>query len=449
MVSAVLENDPSKGGGAALLKVDLKSWKAEESIRSKFARERNFSVSIKEARSEEYLQETENIHSLDLTERFFKVEKVSLSDDELILSIPQAITQRLVKNFFVFKVKAGKVVIPDLWVQATSLTLFTGRSGEGEDDTLEDEEEVEAGSPGEGAGAGSGDGSGDGLGEISLEGAEESQAGEAPGGDEADISEDSKPEDSNLRTEADREEPFGGEGSTKSTDEAEENEDERLGSEDKDSLGEEDKILPELYETSDTEKVPEIAPDLLKERDQGRRRGAWSYILLLLLIPLAYLVFAFFSSYWPFAPGQGSVADNNQNQNSSSGSQRTLKDPDFFISGCWAAADGLMGGEQSPEYTVDYTYCFTSPQEARVTISDLDENGKIMDVCTTTAVFYIIETRLILQEHPDGPVCQKSADTSYHSSILACELSSDLSADCSITNQGSNSSISAIFRRLT
>jgi hypothetical protein len=412
MFAGKLENDPLRGAGFALLKVDLSSTEGE-AVKRRLIRERSFSVSIQEVSSEEYLQKSESFSPYDLNEVFFKVNEFSFDREGLVLSIPPAITSNLTKNFFNFKVKAGNVVVSIGEVGADGLILAL-ESFRGKDlSYVEPAEDI-------------------------LEEPEEDPVEDYP--------EDS-PEDYNQDPEDEPEPDF----------EAEEPLEEELSLEGDHLQGEEEEFEgpvedynPEPPDEAKEEEPLDIftgIPEELSDKRGARKWAPYFIPLLILLIPLLYLLLAFWGSYWPFVQ-KPTVAENIPNRIPPPVDE-IIRDEEYFRSGCWSAAGGLMGGEQKPEHSVDYTYCFTSPYEARVTISALDANGKILDVCTTTAVFQMAEKRLAIHEHPDGPVCQNSPDTSYYSSILACDLSSGGAADCSITSQDAKLKISAVFRRLS
>jgi hypothetical protein len=106
-----------------------------------------------------------------------------------------------------------------------------------------------------------------------------------------------------------------------------------------------------------------------------------------------------------------------------------------------------MGGSTSAEIPVDYVYCFTSGENAVVSIVERNQNGEVSDVCRTTAVFRVNGRKLLLREHPDGPLCQNSPDASYLSSSLSCDLTKYGLANCTITTAGNPDNILAVFKR--
>jgi hypothetical protein len=511
---ALLENDPNREDGFALLKVDLTT---RESIAKKPLLNpdtQEYDISIKEVRSGEYLQKGVNANFWRSKESFFKVAKESLTPDELILSIPPSITEKLVDNLFYFSVKDDKVSFPELMVQAENIkrsfkpiykdapvidwdrvpqntadsdvkmvsvprpttttpppqeedlksnTKIDALSQSNTQKHLEKEELVEEVKPKEKE-------------EITQKPKEEIKQEpkyltilelEAQILKESKLNSAKEPEhDAKEFKEADETREVIEEKVKIFSEHLQETKEEQsLEREPKTEFSPKyqddyDKYTKETIKDGSehhktlTNLVPKKIHDTSSDKSDDESykpfRKNFKYLWLLLIIPLAWLLLAYLLNFFPFASDMSeTIVETEPTPEVVSPPLQVaeVKDPLYFTEGCWETGSGLMGGTNGPELSVDYTYCFTSPNEALVTISELDTNGHLLDICRTTASFQLIGNKLTLNEDPGGPICQNFPDVSYYSSSLSCDITQYGLSNCEISSVGLPDKIIAIFKK--
>ncbi|MDR1035629.1 MAG: hypothetical protein LBT40_03350 [Deltaproteobacteria bacterium] len=143
---ASLENDPERGSGWALLRLEVPP--GDRSALSA-AGDAPFSFSVKDAQSGEWLQRPRTRRVWSLKEHYFQAERRVTRPGELAVLIPPAVTERLVENLFFFSVKGAGLSYPDLMVQAghilTASTpiILAPKPGQRDDDCAEEDDAPE------------------------------------------------------------------------------------------------------------------------------------------------------------------------------------------------------------------------------------------------------------------------------------------------------------------
>ncbi|MDR2459338.1 MAG: hypothetical protein LBE38_00940 [Deltaproteobacteria bacterium] len=452
MAVAILENDPKRQNGFALLQVDLTG---EAGINQKFLLDpeiREYLLSIREVQSGNYLQKTKGLNSWRRSEYFFKVKMERLTDQELVLSIPPEITERLVENLFYFTVKAEGISFPDLMVQAgdistASKTIYMAPIN------LDDEDE------------------------------EDDETGPV----DTDLKIDTPPmEPTNLQEETkislDHEKGAEPPSSPEHSESMSEAQIAPTVLENKPEPAEPQKpsivpisvatgpppievaaipppiaVAPPPIEVAATPPLIEVVPPYVPPKneniyepvlypssyvpasDDKRKRNLWWLLLLIPLVLFPLLAYGF--GFWPFG-----------DKESLTSSAQVEIPRDYYLEGCWdsATASGLVGGfDYGPWYQVTYRYCFSSPSAATVTITNQDEKGRVVDICKVNASHTMTGNQLVLVEDEEGPVCQNDPGVSYYSSSLTCNFLLDGSTSCRINTDGSDEILEADFNKVS
>ncbi|MDR1079595.1 MAG: hypothetical protein LBQ79_01180 [Deltaproteobacteria bacterium] len=477
---ASLENDPKRGAGWALLRVEIPP--ADSRVLAA-AGEVPMSFSVKDAQTGEWLQRPRTRRLWSLKEHFFQAERRPSGPGELAVSIPPAVTERLVENLFFFTVKGAGLFYQDLMVQAghilTASTpiILTPGPGRYDDDEVEDEDGTEerlnaSAEPPSPPFSGPSH-------EVRLEGgpppeigdgyelptpSECLEAGRVDGGAGAGAGpEDAAPsggEDPRPVPPATETESYGvpeallraGAGMSSGV------------------SGEE-----ESPEAADAGTGPFFPPeDLPKERpgfsldpprtdggdgglpvpvsgedggqDRAGRSGGPARRLWLVPALIALAAAVLYFALWrdvslppdsPPPPPEAEVWIP----------EPPPAVPAVPLEGCWAA-DGLSGAAPGARRRpVLVQYCFSSPFEAVLTVFDLDDGGGAEDACSSQASVSASGEGTLIAGDPGGPVCARAPDTSYYAMSLSCRPRPGGDVTCLIETGGGERPLEALFTR--
>ncbi|MDR3152861.1 MAG: hypothetical protein LBW85_00980 [Deltaproteobacteria bacterium] len=485
MTIATLENDPERGSGWALLRVDL-AEAASGAVAGGPPGE-GYSFSVRDAQSGEYLQKPGSRAPWGLRERFFRAGVRKAAPGELALVIPPQVTERLVENLFFFSVKGPEASFPDLMVQAGHiLTASTPILLAPPPDLDDDGAGPEAGEgPGERLNAPEGgfreaEGEdGYGFREDRLSGTEGAGPGGRPNAPEGGFPEVEGedgygfPED---RLTGEESAVPGASGSAGAGGfDAPMTETEAYGV--PAGLRRGLPLPPEARQAMDDgpgpffppEDPPAAAapgPSPEASADPGRpeaeglpgpgpgglpepspalgRRGPGRALALaslaLLLSAAGLYLFLWKSASDPISPAPPAEAAPPL-PNAPPDSASVPRE------GCWAA-DGLEGAAPGgPLRKVLVQFCFGGPGQARLTLYELDSRGGARDACSSAAAVTGSGDGILISGDPEGPVCSREPDTSYHAMSLSCRPAREGEVSCLIEAEGGEPPLEAVFTR--
>jgi hypothetical protein len=507
---ANLENDPDRGSGWALLRVELPAGSGGALAAA--GEGAKFSFSVRDAQSGEWLQKFRAKRQWSRNEHFFEADRLPSARGELVLSVPPTVTERMVENLFFFSVKAAGLTFPGLMVQAGHiLTASTPILLTPPPDDLEDEEGsgTEEGLCDFGEGVESEDG-------YELPGPEEclnasgaavvgagservapvpagplasgrreavreavSEAGADAEGQGGGHGTDSRPtgEDRHAPSPVTETESYGvparllGDGREDipygAADEGpgpffpDEDEEDGVGGKgsapgdpaaDRGSSETDGGSGRDDGDKADGDKADgedgENAAVAGTATDVGQGGRGRRAFRPRRWLALAALLLIVPLLYLALWQGASKPLEPSPPQDISP----PLPDPppvaeSVPLEGCWAA-DGLTGAAPGDvRRPVRVQYCFLSPEAARLTVFDLAEGGVEADVCTSGAAVSGSGQGTLIAGDPEGPVCSRAPDTSYVAMSLSCSPRPGGDVGCLIETEGGEPPLEAVFTR--
>ncbi|MDR2354555.1 MAG: hypothetical protein LBF22_15640 [Deltaproteobacteria bacterium] len=136
-------------------------------------------------------------------------------------------------------------------------------------------------------------------------------------------------------------------------------------------------------------------------------------------------------------PDEQNLEDENQDQQDQQDQQENLQIPPSannsddlsFLQGCWNSNSTLFS--ERNRLPLKYLYCFDDKGQGRVTMQMTDDQGKTVDICTSTAKARLQEGSLSIDE--DGVLC-RSGNTYLPTTINCKPGESD--TECQVRQRG-------------